>query len=408
VGAVLSRPPDRSLMRRGAELALLWWAILPLQGLAVLADIGAGSDSVGPLMTETLVGRVWLAEVLMVGLLVVLSWGSRTTGMAVAAFIAALIAVSLPALVGHGGLSGTHVAATVSLAGHLAAVATWVGGLAALTVVLVRQPSAMTLLPRFSAVALGCAIVAGETGLVNASLRLPTPSALLSTSYGSLVLAKAVLFAALVLLGWRQRRQALPAAEREAGPALVLRLAGVELLLMAAALGLSVILVRLGPAPPGAAGAAVAPVAAIALLAAPSLIVALRPPTGGVASWARQHPEIVAVIAVVALAEVAVLGLPQRLVGPELGALAAAAVLLACGWLLGPAMATRRIGVGLIVALGTGAAFLFGWTTGVPSGPALIAWFATIVVLTLWWRHARVVVRKSEPTSGQTMEVVSS
>ncbi len=65
----------------------------------------------------------------------------------------------------------------------------------------------------------------------------------MTTGYGALVFAKAVAFALLVAIGWWHRRTTLPRLAT-GDPAAFRRLAVVELLIMAATIGLAVALSR--------------------------------------------------------------------------------------------------------------------------------------------------------------------
>ena len=130
---------------------------------------------------------------------------SRWTAVALA-----LAGAMAPALAGHSSLDGLHVEAAVSLCLHIAGVSVWVGGLAVVSALLLLEPERTSdLLPRFSVLALVCVVVVAESGLLNASLRAGTAEALAGSTYGSLVLAKAVLLAWLIRLGWLQRRRAV-------------------------------------------------------------------------------------------------------------------------------------------------------------------------------------------------------
>jgi putative copper resistance protein D len=134
------------------------------------------------------------------------------------------------------------------------AAALWVGGLVAvLGLAAARGPdrnaALATAVPRFSRLALACWITLAVTGTVNAYVRLPLDE-VLGTRYGTLVLAKAAALVALGLLGAAQRRRTVPDAAR-GHPRALLRLGGVEVLLMLATIGLAVGLGRTPP--PGAA-----------------------------------------------------------------------------------------------------------------------------------------------------------
>lgn len=136
--------------------------------------------------------------------------------------------------------------AVVSVAVHATAAAAWIGGLAALVVAGPRRGLLAVALPRFSRLAGWCLAVLAASGVLTAAMLLDSVPALLTTGYGRVVVAKAVVLLAVALAGLTMRSRVLPAvlAQRRASwrP-----LAGVELSLMAAALGLAATLTRLGP-----------------------------------------------------------------------------------------------------------------------------------------------------------------
>ena len=103
---------------------------------------------------------------------------------------------------------------------------------------------------QFSRLALVCAIAMGVTGLLTGEIHLGDRedgwgliTQWVTSGYGALVFAKTVAFAMLVAVGWWHRRTTLP--DLAAGdPAAFRRLAVVELLIMAATVGLAVALSR--------------------------------------------------------------------------------------------------------------------------------------------------------------------
>lgn len=90
---------------------------------------------------------------------------------------------------------------------HLLAVATWLGGLAALLVALYRAPSIeSSAVRRFSGVAFGSVAVLAATGIYQSWRQLGSWTALTDTSYGQLLLVKIGLVAVLVGVAWISRR----------------------------------------------------------------------------------------------------------------------------------------------------------------------------------------------------------
>ena len=339
VTALLLATRHERVARWAMGWSLVWVALLVPLTLLTVSDVQAvgAAESVGgvrSLLTETLVGRVLLAQAVLVLGVVVLARGRGLWRWVALGF--ALMAAALPALLGHGGLSGEHVAATVSLGLHVAAVSLWTGGLAVVVALAMAAPGDdRTLLSRFSLLALWCVIVVGETGLLNASLRLALPSQFSGTLYGSLVLLKAVLLMFLIRWGWLQRSRALPALD-EQGPGragALARYAGWELLTMGGAIAFGVVLARLGPPNPVAPGSGFTPVALSVLgIGVPLLLVTCtRRRPRWVAALAG-YPEVAALGFLIVVTVVGVVGVQEALLGAELGALVGAVLLVGAGW----------------------------------------------------------------------------
>ncbi|MFK0260890.1 copper resistance protein CopC [Streptomyces angustmyceticus] len=107
---------------------------------------------------------------------------------------------------------------------HLLAVATWLGGLAALLVSLYWGPPVeRTAVRRFSRIAFGSVLVLVATGLYQSWRQVGTWRALTDTTYGKLLLLKVGLVVVLVGLAWVSRRwtgrlaEARAAADRSSG-----------------------------------------------------------------------------------------------------------------------------------------------------------------------------------------------
>jgi putative copper export protein len=153
--------------------------------------------------------------------------------------VAALLGALTPAVTGHAGTAADHQLAVVTVALHVAAAALWVGGLGALLVVAAPRPRLLdAVLPRFSTLAGGCLACVVVSGVLNAVLRVPSLTALVTTGYGGLVLAKSVCVVVLGGLGGLARRRL--AARRLP----VLRWAGVEVAVMAVTIGLAAALTQ--------------------------------------------------------------------------------------------------------------------------------------------------------------------
>lgn len=167
--------------------------------------------------------------------------------------VLALVATTPPALTGHSASSGAHELAVTGLALHVIAISVWVGGLAAVTYHAVRrdaqEPSVAA--RRFSRLALWAYVGVAVSGAASALARLSTPTELLTTEYGLIILVKIMLFGVLGAFGYMHREFALKgAAEGEFRRPTFLRIALVEVLIMAAVIGVSVGLGRTAPPPP--------------------------------------------------------------------------------------------------------------------------------------------------------------
>ena len=164
-----------------------------------------------------------------------------------------LISLMPLALTGHSSAGGAHDLATNSLVIHLVAAALWAGGLLALLAHTMRGGDHAGLAARrFSAVAGWCFVAMAASGVVNALVRIRVPD-LVRTEYGWLVIGKAVALCVLGVVGWRQRRAALPALRADAGArGPLIRLALAEAAVFGATFGIAV---GLGRTPPPAARA---------------------------------------------------------------------------------------------------------------------------------------------------------
>ena len=243
---------------RAAGAASIVWAaaaalMVPLsvadalgRPLGEVLDVGLLAQAVPRLSAAT----AWLLTTL-VALLVLV--GSRTLlswGWAAVVFGISLLGPLPVALTGHSATGGAHDVASDSLVLHLLAASLWVGGLAAVLALATapgpdRASALATAGPRNSRKALVCWLVVGCTGVVNALVRV-TPVDLFTTSYGALVIGKAVALVVLGGLGLVHRRRSVGSAAAGNAGALI-RLGAVEVVLMLATVGLAVALGRSAP-----------------------------------------------------------------------------------------------------------------------------------------------------------------
>lgn len=258
VGGVLAPKPDVLLGRVTSLSALVWLLAIAAQSVFTVSEVLAFSisDSFNlnvwwSLLSQTTVGQVMLVQAVLLVLVALLGWVvlDRTTGIIIA--VLAISAAFLPGLTGHSSMTDTHNAASISLGIHIVAMSAWIGGLIALVIYLLRSsPDSGVVIRRFSTLALISVILLVESGLLNASLRLDGPAAIVTSVYGAILLAKISILIVLISFGWRVRKKISESADQ--GPlnnVAITLLAGREILWMGLVLGLSVALSR--TAPPG-------------------------------------------------------------------------------------------------------------------------------------------------------------
>jgi cytochrome c oxidase assembly factor CtaG/putative copper export protein len=266
LAAALFVPPDRSGVftvggyraARAASLAALVWAVA---GLA-LVPLTVSDSSAAPLLDSLGASRI-LAGLqaleatrapLMVAvgalLVAIMARSVLRPGGAFLVLLLAIAAVAPIAVGGHAAESGDHDLASDTMIYHLIGVSIWIGGLVALVGLASQKSRHLAVIAgRYSTTALFAFIAVTVSGVGNALIRFTRWSDLFSTDYGYLVIAKTVLLVLLGLIGLAHRRRTLPAvATGERGP--LIRLATVEVALMAATVGIAVALGRTASPPP--------------------------------------------------------------------------------------------------------------------------------------------------------------
>jgi putative copper export protein len=230
---------DRGLVALGGV-----WFVLALLSIAVRAADGYGRPVTTLTGPDVLTWATNLAAGR--GALLTVACAAAVLGCAVArlrdpdlvplriVLVIALLGMLTPGVTGHASSSASHEVAVTTVALHVATASLWVGGLAAILVLLGRRRALLeVVLPRFSTLAGFCLMTLTVSGVLTAQVRLGSWAALFFTGYGVLVIAKAVLLVLLGGLGLLTRRR------MAAGRIPVLRWATVEVTLMAVTLGLA-------------------------------------------------------------------------------------------------------------------------------------------------------------------------
>jgi putative copper resistance protein D len=149
---------------------------------------------------------------------------------------------------GHASNWQFHDYSMISMELHVLGAAAWAGGLGALIALVAHRKGLLAeALPKFSKIATISLVLVTVTGLFNGLLELglnpvvSLPGSLFTTSYGLLLLGKAVCAGALALLGANIRWRLLPAIAKHQATA-VFGWAAAELTIMGVAFGLAVVL----------------------------------------------------------------------------------------------------------------------------------------------------------------------
>jgi putative copper resistance protein D len=208
--------PARALERTTALISggALLVAVTQVGVLAVLAA-GLADDAGWPLLAllDSTVGHVALVRVGAAGLVIAAALALRRApqsgGRWALLLVTAMLLSITGALASHatGRLDGRGWLWSVT-ALHQAAAATWVGGVICAAVLTARSdPNAPERwLIRFSGLAAASVVTLALTGMTLALAYVGTPEAAIGTSYGAMVLAKVVLFAALLAMGVMNHR----------------------------------------------------------------------------------------------------------------------------------------------------------------------------------------------------------
>lgn len=209
-------------------------------------------------LSQVSAARVWLWVAALALLVALFSATTRKWIWQPVYFAISILSLIPLGLEGHSASGGNHDYGVNSLLWHLVLTALWVGGLMALVAHAKRRGEHLAVIvERYSFIAL-CAIIGiAFSGVVNAAIRLKF-SEWLTTQYGLVITAKAVLTIVLAYCGWLHRRKIIPtlqAAENKGDRKAItdaqrrpfIRLAVVEVLIMAATIGVAVSLSRIPP-----------------------------------------------------------------------------------------------------------------------------------------------------------------
>lgn len=246
---------------RAARWSAAAWALcIVLQALFTLSNVlaqplpeAADSTVLWSFFTQIDLGRALVVQAFLVAIVAVTASYTRTTVGALESGLLAVVALVPPVLTGHAGTSTDHTIAVSALMVHVIALSLWCGGLTALVLLGTSDRRSFPVaVPRFSALALWCAVAVALSGALSSWIRLAAPSELFTTSYGRIILVKVLLIVVLSIFGLWYRRRIIPTLMQESARFTFLRVAAFDVGIMAATVGVGVALSRTPPPVSGA------------------------------------------------------------------------------------------------------------------------------------------------------------
>ncbi|KQO07791.1 copper transporter [Agreia sp. Leaf244] len=205
-------------------------------------------ELLGQFLTQVEIGQAWLITTLIAAAVTVLCFAVRNVTALV--FVGVLAVVMLVPMAQQGHAAGTtgHDAAITALGLHLVFAAVWLGGLLVLVIISPQLDNdrMLSVISRYSTVALVCFIVVAASGYVSAELRIGSLDRLL-TPYGLLVLVKVGALIALGIFGAAYRRSLIRRLAETSRRYFFWKIAVVELAFMGIASGAAAALGRSAP-----------------------------------------------------------------------------------------------------------------------------------------------------------------
>jgi len=218
-----------------AGLAALVWFVTTLGSLFLeLANLFAESvvntfspGPIGSFIGQTSQGKTYLTTLLCGAIVIALLPRVKKTGGATIALAITFLGFLAPVFQSHASSSSNHGLAIGGLLFHVIFISLWVGGV--LGLIAIKPTERALAIPRFSSLALWCAIIVTISGVVTTWTRLNFWSAFQSL-YALIVLLKVLLTVVLVFIGVRHRRHIAAKAEQSLA---VFQLLTAEIMVMA-------------------------------------------------------------------------------------------------------------------------------------------------------------------------------
>ena len=199
-------------------------------------------------LTEISTTIVWAISVVIALIVGILGLVGRGWSMQPVLLFLSIMQVVPIGMEGHSAAGGDHDYGTNSLLWHLVFVMLWVGGLMALIAHGRRLgPNLAFAVKRYSGIAFMAIVVLAVSGLINTLIRMNI-SDLVDSAYGIILITKFVLTILLGIFGLAHRELTIPQLGKN--PRLFLRIAIVEVAVMAATIGVAITLGRTVPPAP--------------------------------------------------------------------------------------------------------------------------------------------------------------
>lgn len=241
--------------RTGAFAAFSVALIALLEAPLVMSDV-SGTPLVQVLnlqmmslaLEQVATAQVWIITAVIAVVVGILALFSSKWAMQPVLFVLSILMFVPLGMEGHSASGGDHDYGTNSFLWHLLFMALWIGGILGLIAHGRRLgPDMTTAVRRYSTIALVAAGAMTISGLVNAAIRIEF-SDWFTTRYGLIIVTKTALTLLLVFFGFVHRQLTIPQLKKK--PQLFLRVAIVEVAVMAATAGVAITMGRTPPPPP--------------------------------------------------------------------------------------------------------------------------------------------------------------
>lgn len=233
---------------RIAAKASLGWAICALLLIPLTLSNVSGQSLGSVISPSNLIdaygqvagARNWLWTAIFAIIAAIVARVALRWGWTILVLALAVLSLMPSALAGHSAAGGNHDLATNSLILHIVGATTWMGGLIAVLIYALANGRWRVLaVGRFSRIAFWCILVVGISGVINALVRVHLGD-LFTTTYGLLIVAKAVALGILGAIGaWHRRITIRKLAHEAAEKSVFVRYAIVETLVFGATFGLA-------------------------------------------------------------------------------------------------------------------------------------------------------------------------